>query len=39
MRLIRVSIEDLLLEDLQPGKVKEVDEDFFFNKLKLERES
>ncbi len=36
IRLIRVSIEDLLLGDLQPGEVKEVNEDFFFSKLKLE---
>ena len=34
-RLIRISIEDLLLDDLQPGEVKEIDEQIFFNKLKL----
>ena len=36
-RLIRVSIEDLLLEDLQPGEVKEIDEEDFFTKLKIVR--
>jgi 23S rRNA pseudouridine2457 synthase len=35
MRLIRVAIEDLKLGDLQPGQVREVDESFFFEKLKL----
>ena len=35
MRLIRVSIEDLLLGDLQPGEVKELEEDSFFELLKL----
>jgi len=35
MRLIRVSIEELGLEDLQPGKILEVTEDFFFSKLNL----
>jgi 23S rRNA pseudouridine2457 synthase len=34
-RLIRVSIEDLLLNDLQPGCVKEIEEDDFFTKLKI----
>ena len=34
-RLIRVSIEDLLLGDLQPGQVKEIDELVFFEQLKL----
>lgn len=36
MRLIRVAIEDLQLGDLQPGAVKEVEEKWFFEKLKLE---
>ena len=34
-RLIRISIEDLLLNDLQPGEVKEIDESIFFEQLKL----
>lgn len=34
-RLIRVSIEDLVLGDLPPGKVKEVNEDDFFALLKI----
>jgi 23S rRNA pseudouridine2457 synthase len=34
-RLIRVSIEDLLLGDLQPGKVLEIEEAMFFEKLKI----
>ena len=34
-RLIRVSIEDLTLEDIMPGEVKEVTEEEFFGKLKL----
>jgi 23S rRNA pseudouridine2457 synthase len=34
-RLIRVSIEDLLLGDLQPGEVKEMNEEEFFRKLKI----
>jgi 23S rRNA pseudouridine2457 synthase len=34
-RLIRVSIEDLLLGDLQPGCVKELEEEDFFKKLKI----
>jgi 23S rRNA pseudouridine2457 synthase len=34
-RLIRVSIEDMTLQDLQPGEVKEVDEIEFFEKLRL----
>jgi len=34
-RLIRISIEDLLLNDLAPGKVKELEEKFFFSKLKI----
>jgi 23S rRNA pseudouridine2457 synthase len=36
-RLIRVSIEDMELDGLQPGEVKEVDEETFFRKLKLAR--
>ena len=34
-RLIRVSIEDLELGDLQPGKVKEIEEEEFFKLLKI----
>jgi 23S rRNA pseudouridine2457 synthase len=36
-RLIRVSIEDLLLGDLQPGCVKEFEEKDFFEKLKIDK--
>jgi 23S rRNA pseudouridine2457 synthase len=36
-RLIRVSIEDLLLDDLQPGCVKELEEEDFFKKLKIDK--
>jgi 23S rRNA pseudouridine2457 synthase len=36
-RLIRVSIEDLQLGDLQPGQVKEIEEDDFFELLKIKR--
>jgi 23S rRNA pseudouridine2457 synthase len=35
LRLIRVSIEDITLDNLQPGEIKEVDHDYFFEKLKL----
>ncbi|MBO9731519.1 MAG: rRNA pseudouridine synthase [Chitinophaga sp.] len=35
-RLIRVSIEDLLLGDLQPGEVKELPEETFFSLLKID---
>jgi 23S rRNA pseudouridine2457 synthase len=34
-RLIRVSIEDLVLGDLQPGAIKEITEEDFFRLLKL----
>lgn len=34
-RLIRVSIEDMELDGLKPGEVREVDEGSFFLKLKL----
>ena len=34
-RLIRVSIEDLFLNDLEPGAVKELEEKDFFKKLKI----
>ena len=34
-RLIRISIEDLNLDGLPPGGVKELDEETFFTKLKL----
>lgn len=35
-RLIRISIENLLLGDLQPGKVKEIEEKEFFKLLKID---
>lgn len=35
-RLIRVSIEDLVLDDMKPGEVREVGEEEFFSKLKIE---
>lgn len=38
-RLIRVSIEDLLLEGLAPGDVKEIEEDIFFEKLRIEKDN
>lgn len=34
-RLIRTSIEDISLDDLQPGEVKELSEAEFFKKLRL----
>ena len=34
-RLIRVSIENLELGDLKPGEVREIDENDFFEKLKI----
>lgn len=34
-RLIRISIEDLTLEDLMPGEVREISEEDFFGKLNL----
>ena len=36
-RLIRVSIEDLFLNNLQPGCVKEIEEKEFFRMLKIEK--
>jgi 23S rRNA pseudouridine2457 synthase len=39
MRLIRSSIEDMELGNLQPGEVKEVDEASFFSQLKLKRQT
>jgi 23S rRNA pseudouridine2457 synthase len=35
LRLIRISIEDIELGNLKPGEVKEVSEQYFFEKLKL----
>jgi 23S rRNA pseudouridine2457 synthase len=35
VRLIRTSIEDISLGDLQPGEVREVDGDYFFSNLHL----
>ncbi len=37
-RLVRVSIEDLTLGNLQPGCIKEIPEKDFFELLKIERE-
>jgi 23S rRNA pseudouridine2457 synthase len=37
-RLIRVSIEDILLGDMKPGEVKEIAEKAFFEKLKLRKQ-
>jgi 23S rRNA pseudouridine2457 synthase len=37
-RLIRVSIEDILIDDLAPGNVKEIEEDIFFDKLKIKKD-
>jgi 23S rRNA pseudouridine2457 synthase len=34
-RLIRISIEDLCLGDLPPGQIKEIEEDVFFDLLKI----
>jgi 23S rRNA pseudouridine2457 synthase len=34
-RLIRLSIEDLSLDNLQPGEVREIEEELFFTKLKI----
>lgn len=39
MRLIRTSIEDLHLGNLQPGSVQEMDELIFFELLKLDQSS
>ena len=36
-RLIRISIEDLTLENLNTGEVKELNEDNFFEKLKIKK--
>lgn len=36
LRLIRVAIEDLALENLQPGEIREIAESAFFEKLKIE---
>ncbi len=35
-RLIRVAIEDLMLGDLLPGELREVEEEVFYKKLRLE---
>lgn len=35
-RLIRIGIEDLLLGDLLPGQVKEIEEKLFFDLLKIQ---
>ncbi len=37
LRLIRVSIENLLLGDLKPGEVKELEEQEFFRLLEIDR--
>ena len=36
-RLIRINIENLFLEDLKPGCVKEIEENDFFEKLKIKK--
>ena len=36
-RLIRVSIEDLMLENLPAGSVEEIEENIFFEKLKIKK--
>ena len=36
-RLIRVSIEDMILGELRPGGVKEMEENEFFRNLKIEK--
>ena len=38
LRLLRVSIEDLVLGDLPPGNIREIDEDTFFTLLRLEEQ-
>lgn len=35
-RLIRVAIEELTLSDLQPGRIREIDESVFFQKLQID---
>ena len=35
IRLIRISIEDIHVNDIKPGEVKEVSESYFFEKLRL----
>jgi len=35
LRLIRISIEDIVVNNLAPGEIVEVAEDYFFSKLKL----
>jgi len=35
-RLIRISIEDIVLGDLRPGEVRETEEKFLFEKLKID---
>lgn len=37
LRLIRVSIENIVLGDLKPGEVKELEEDVFFKLLDIEK--
>ena len=39
IRLVRVEIDDIILGDLQPGCVKEIEEDDFFKKLHLQHTS
>lgn len=34
-RLIRISIEDLEIEDMKPGEVRELEEEIFFKKLRI----
>ncbi len=36
-RLIRISIENLQLNDLQPGEIREIEEEDFFDKLNIDK--
>jgi 23S rRNA pseudouridine2457 synthase len=36
-RLVRISIENLALDDLLPGAVREIDENTFFERLKIDK--
>jgi 23S rRNA pseudouridine2457 synthase len=38
-RLIRISIEDLLLDNMKPGEVRELEEADFFSKLRINYQS
>jgi 23S rRNA pseudouridine2457 synthase len=34
-RLIRLSIEDIELEDMQPGEIRELNQEDFYRRLRL----